>query len=415
MNKAIVTQKLTFLRERISRELATEAGRYLLDQEILSFYEKYAVISTELREGSRVFFGDLIDRKPTRHELADRSEYIEPRDLQLLVSDIDEILRLLPFIAENSIGGIREDNGKLWSQRLKPARANGWQDEFFLAFKAVISRLSIQNYFAEHFGRSCDQCLRRNGLLESLLDERLKEHLPLSPGWGVANRLGESQILDFVEFFGLFVSKAIKVEDCWNGEVCPAVFFRPEGIDDYDREVNVLFDRFGAPFRISNGVLYRSNSVLIDELFQELPISNDQRLNEMISKSVALYREPRTDRRIEAVDSLVKAWEYVKSSYGSDIKVSVENLLRDVVQDSGSRKIVDDLWQSGSKFIHLGIRHATKNSAVIEDPELAGYVFLVTYVSILFAISQTERQSKELRDTALGLNSKGLNMISKTF
>lgn len=388
MNKPILTQKLNQLRQRIKRQVSEQNWHINANLETLSFFRKHSAMLGILKEKSVTLFGDFEHREPSIYQNDDGSDYIEACDLELLVQDLNDWLELLPMVSDEALSSIEPSSLKLWSQRLKPASNKDWKQEFFIAFSGVIERLAGADFFAQYFGSQCNECENSRGMTDHGVNLKLREHLPLSPSWPPQSSLPENHILDFVEFFALFVSKPTQF-GCW-GDSCPHDFDPVEGKRTYDLEINSLFDRFCVPFRISQGFLYRSNSVLIDELFIEGSVSDDRVLNEMVLRAVALYRDPRNDRRIEAADSIVKAWEYIKTTHGSNVKTSVERLLKDVVKTDSSRKVVNDVWQAGTRFIHLGIRHACTESAVINDPELAGYVFLVTYVTILFAITQIE-------------------------
>jgi hypothetical protein len=195
--------------------------------------------------------------------------------------------------------------------------------------------------------------------------------------------------LDIVEFFFRFVSLPSKWDtDYSSGDEIryPVEFDTGKGRYEYTISVNAMFDRFRAPFRLSRGQVHRTTTEHLQQLLDDDLKSEDANLVSLVQRAIGAYKDPRTDRRVEAAECMCKAFEHIKSSQGPDIKSSIANTLAKVPVAPDVRTRLDEHLKGLTNLGHSAVRHSTQDSPSIDDKALSEYLFFTYLVTVRYLI-----------------------------
>ncbi len=396
---AQLKHRLASLKTRTSAMLQTyyDHGSIPFDEEAKNIFERYNKLREELITVNSNIFGDLIARKPCLNKDGDRFDSVGFSNVLIDISEIEKGLELLETEVPE---GIKESEKLFWSRRTNPTASKNWFQDLGPAFFALVSRLGRECCFAKDFPASeCSWCSGAYGISEQSVTLRLKEHLPkLSYPM---QSLDRDQLFDFIEFFYQHVSKPTRWDDCDNDK-CPKEFSKSAGQQYYSLEVNKLFVRFGAPFRLIQGEVTRTNSKLIEELLEEPLITDDVELNTLLTRAVRALRD-KSDKRIEAAEICCKAFEHFKHRFGNNAKSSTSIMIKKLVDSDEQVQKLNEYWHALTNLGHGSIRHSKPDAPSTNDPHFAEYLFIQYYSAIQFGCKKLGL-SNEKPEEFFGLN-----------
>ncbi len=219
---------------------------------------------------------------------------------------------------------------------------------------------------------------------KSATNSIIREFIPGGNWPPTKTALSMDDVFDYVEFFHLHAAWPTKYEGCgWDDYECAVEFDEAEGKRRYELEVNTLFERFAAPFRLVNGRIGRAlPSVIEHELAYKLDF-NDSVLNDLVAKAIDAFSD-RHDRRVEATMLISSALEHWKSSEHTDFKKSTESLVNKLAKSDEQKKIINDSLLHLTGVTHKFIRHSRKEQPALQDPDFAECLFLVIFSVLAF-------------------------------
>lgn len=384
MNTQIIRHKMSTLKSRINNVYDDHSIAY--SEEIISIFDRYNKLRVELFALNSELFSDLIERKAGVDE---DSSWVSSESIALLRVDLDEIEKGLTIYDDSKVEEEREADSRYWSLRTKPANSTDWLKNTVPAVFALLKRLGQAQYFAEMLGEPCGYCNLPGGVSEWKVNQILNEELPhlsYPPTVGV----NADQLFDHIEFFYRRVSKPVAFSSCWDSQECPQKFSAASGRIDFTKEINTIFIRFGALYRLSQGQVITAGSKIIEDTFNEPLLTDDEELNILIRRAVEAFRD-RKDRRIEAAEVCCKAFEHLKHKYGKDAKA--EALIRMLGENDEQFSKLNDFWSALTKLGHGAVRHSKPGAPSTNDPLLAEYLFLQYYTAIQFALKRINEKA----------------------
>ena len=381
---AIVQHKLSSLHIRIQKLLDKTYRDVPYDQEAEDIFERYNKLLLSIKEEHSALFADLAPRKPI---FMSGDHTIDKSSIEILKTDIFEFERGLQVIDHENDAERRSNDVRYWSQRTRAASSKGWLANTLPATFAVIRRLTGEFFFSENFGNDCYYCGFKGGLSELDVNQRLNEEIPglIYP----PKQANENELFDFVEFFYRYTSKPTEWSDCIDGGKCPRGYSSLSGREKFSTEINAVFVRFGAPFRLVRGQIVRANSEIVDRILEVPIVTDDADLNGLIKRAVDAFQD-KNDKRIEAAEICCKAFEHLKHRFGGNAKKSSEALIRQLVQNSEQFEKLNLYWSALTSLGHSAIRHSKPEVPSTSDPVLAEYLFVQYYTAILLASKKLE-------------------------
>lgn len=379
---SIVHRHIEALKKRLAVLLEDSYEAIEHNEEVDSIFVRYNSLRDELVAQSDIF-KHLLKRQVKLHE---GSSTVDRKSLLILQQDIAEAEEGLELLSYSDVSQTREREAKYWSQRTKPASSADWLKNSVHATLSLINRLKRSYYFAEFFGNHCSYCEGGYGLNCDRVNERLGEHIP-----GLTyppQKVSADDLFDLIEFFYDHASLPTSWAACGGDDNrCPQSYSGMRGKARFANEVNIVFTRFGAPYRLAHGRIIRASSPVIEQLLEHPILTDDQKLNELITRAVQAFKD-KSDRRVEAAEICCKAFEHFKKQYG-DSKTGAETLIRKVVPHQNLFDNLNMYWKALTTLGHEAVRHSKPEAPSISDPIFAEYLFLQYYSAIYFATRKT--------------------------
>lgn len=374
MDLQVIQNRVLHLKSRVSA-LTKAYGSIENDEELASIFARYNAIREQLVQQRPEYFGDLIPRKPG---ISEEGSWVIPESVEILLRDIAEIESGLELLDSQSGDEQLAIDTQFWSRRTKPVQSDDWLELSRPVVLSVIARLIRGQFFAEKFGNTCYYCGRACGLDDAALNQSLSEYLPGSI-WPPKSP-NMDQLFDLIEFFYRNGSEPIEWEAC-DTDRCPVRFSGSRGRSKFTAEMNDIFVRFGATYRLCQGRMSRVGSPVIETLFSDVIVSDDAELQQLIDRAVSAFRD-RTDRRVEAAEIICKAFEHLKHKYGKDSKKGAEALIQLLVENEQQAEKMSALWLALTNTAHSFVRHSTPIAPSTSDVLLAEYIFIQFYSAI---------------------------------
>lgn len=383
METKLILHKLNSLRYRVEAFNSTSGHLAPFNDEVRSIFDRYNSLREQLANLSSEYFSELVNREP----LLDEEGWVYSTSVKILQLDIVEIERGLELLEYSNRDEQRETEVRFWSYRNNIVGSKDWLKSTVPAVLAMIKRLSGACFFAEQFGETCQHCTRLFGFAEWRINQILAEQLPglLYPPTNIT----QDQLFDLIEFLNRFVSEPLEFTPCgWDDDECPSRFSAKGGREKYTKEINMILERFAAPFRFSQGQIVRVGSQVIEELLQEPIITPDAELNRLISSAIAAFRD-KVDRRVQAAEVCCKAFEHMKHRYGKDTRSGSQNLIKKLVENDDQFEKFNAYWLALTNLGHTSLRHSKPGSPSTNDALLSEYLFIQYYSAIYFVHKQT--------------------------
>lgn len=366
-----------------------------LDEEAKSIFSRYETIRLELISMDGTIFGELVPRIPL---MGSRENTFQRKSLSLIQADLLEIERGLSLIDENYSENDHQKETVFWSRRTNSVAASDWFKDASSALLARIDRLGNDGCFVQDFSYTCcTYCEAPYGFSADKVNLALKEYIPglkYPFGW----HFTEDQVYDLIEFFYQHAVSISAWKDCAEDR-CATRYSKLVGRKHYSTEINKIFCRFGAPYRLIQGEVSRVNSQIVETILEEPIITTDLELNKLLARAVKAFRD-RSDKRVEAAEICCKAFEHFKHRFGANTKTSTQAIIAGLVDSDDQAEKLNLYWKALTDLGHAANRHSKPSSPSTSDSEFAEYLFLQYYTAIYFGCRKLERKEED-KDNSL--------------
>jgi hypothetical protein len=275
-------------------------------------------------------------------------------------------------------------------------------ERFWPAFCAYISELMDNGYLASSFGFKTN-CHNAGGCSLDALSLAIVQRLGRL-GWPIDNsaELGKGDVLDLVEFF----HSVVAVPKWFYCGYCSV-----QAVEDgdhiaaqrsYTEHVNGLFRRFNQPYSVEAGRVVREHAFILHrpDWASDFP-TDDSQLTELLNRAVSDFFDCRADRKLIGLQSIVDAFERIKSMQGGDKKKSTATLIAKVSPDVRVAGHLDALFREltniGNEY---AIRHHEIDKRPLDDETLVEFLFFSYYNLIRFALTSSA-QAKLQAETSI--------------
>ncbi len=271
-----------------------------------------------------------------------------------------------------------------YSQRKKqqseePDREIG--QRFRAAFSALTNRLTAEGYLCNAFPLGCGQCA--GGRDDRAISARLVEELgtnvwPMTP----TDEIPTYTILDLLQFFFNHVAQPVSSWRCSQcGQRQADEYDIPKGRYQYTVDINRMLSNFHHPYQLQKGQIILVGSEVLDRRLMGIDLATDDTyLIKLMSTSVEDFHARSGKRRLEAVQTLVDAFERVKTLHGTDKKQSAQKVIAQLSADADISSYFAQLFRALTDIENnCNLRHHEYGTTVIDDPALIEYLFYEYY------------------------------------
>lgn len=264
--------------------------------------------------------------------------------------------------------------GAYYSQREKRARHAPNPEigaDFCAAFRAYLARIAKGDYFNKEFSGTWVDGFPP--VRDRLLEELGYVPWPISPD----SPPGTERVLDLVEFFFRHVAKPTKWEHTWEDDFVPTEYSVAHGRYEYTVQINGMFERFNHPYRLQKGVINRKGSDVLDvrTAIGDLR-TNDSHLVKLLNGAVSNFFDRSGGKKLEALCSIVDAFERLKTLEGTDKKASAEAVIARLSPDESVRAHLTEHFLTLTRIANqFTIRHHERDRIELSDDSLVDYLF----------------------------------------
>ncbi|MGV3578746.1 hypothetical protein [Brevundimonas sp.] len=245
---------------------------------------------------------------------------------------------------------------------------------FIALFRSEFTRLEEAGFFAEHFGFSCVDADRIDGLLGSDINARMLFSIGKPFLWPIDNQCAnydQDDLFSVIEFLFDHVSKPLtgtfhQYNDCgmhWN------TFDRDLGQAEFRSTVNVLLDRYedGWELNTSGEILERAPEGTESLLTAELPYDRGN-VQSRVQSAIKKFRQRQAtpDDRRDAVRDLGDALEFLRPEAKLVMTKKDDGALFEIANNFGIRHNREGqqtdydqtIWLSWMFYFYLATIHA---------------------------------------------------------
>lgn len=264
-------------------------------------------------------------------------------------------------------------------------------EDFWTGYRALIREMLDKNYFCEYFHADCPD---GHPLLWD--DEKIRGRLLQEvgrAGWPLSESLPEEEVaFDYMEFLGDYVSMPTNL---WFHPHCQN--YHPRGYDaqkgriEYRERVNKLFRNLRHPYYLDeNCRIRKESSPILDLPIRDADfVISDAHLRTLLDQALADFYDRTGKKKVQAVRSLVDAYERLKTIENQDKKQSVEQVIKKISPFEEARSILGndmkDLTDIANQFT---IRHHEVSKKVITDEGFLDYLFYQYYNMIRLVLKK---------------------------
>lgn len=252
---------------------------------------------------------------------------------------------------------------------------------FWDAFRGYIEEIEQKDYFAEAFPEQCPDgnsiCSWSQGLFRS----RLLGELPYGEWPLPADIPRKEAVFDFIEFFYRVISvpsgsyhSFFRHYDYYN-------FDKARAQTEYTTRINQYFQTCRHPYDFTDGQIKSSVSPVLDKPFVEEEFTiNDLHLSGLLHSAVEDFFDKSGSKKRKALESLVDAYERLKTIESIDKKTSVTTTISKVSTiDEVKTTLNADMKALTDVANEFTIRHHEMGKRQLGDDDFVEYLFYAYY------------------------------------
>lgn len=258
----------------------------------------------------------------------------------------------------------------------------GMGERFWTAFTGYISELLSNNFLAEAFPEECPDGKGVCSWNTSLLRARLIGELP-DGEWPLPNEVPSNEaVFDYIEFLYRVVSKPKSgYAHSFFGHVDFHSFDSEDARSEYSARVNQYLYNCRHPYDLVDGGIRSSVSPVLDTPMREEEfVSDDSHLVELLRSSIADFYDRSGQKKQKALESLVDAYERLKTIEDPNKKISTKAILSRVSPFEAIQQSLDDDMKVLTKIANdFTIRHHEMTKRKLGDDDYTEYLFYAYY------------------------------------
>lgn len=260
---------------------------------------------------------------------------------------------------------------------------------------SIIQQFVANNALAAAFPLQCPDNMGIYGCDEFLLQDRIKALIPsfnipfqrlvepvLSPFEDSIHKstLDTYAVLDLIELIYKNLSDPVRIGSIHSYFNHYHLKFEDTDINkkEFKGQLNELFGRNGIAYSLNDdGNIIRILPTPIDAVIHEKVTTLDERLNTLLCESIQNILLPKKENRIKALERIWDAFERLKTYYGTNKKVSMEQVL--VNLSNGNELLRIFLNEECKVLTNIGnqfqIRHFEKDKMQITNEAHIDYLY----------------------------------------
>ncbi|HEX7678735.1 MAG TPA: hypothetical protein VF713_11470 [Thermoanaerobaculia bacterium] len=262
---------------------------------------------------------------------------------------------------------------------------------FWPAFEALVDEAIEEKQLGYAYGFKAP-CGERFGACDlEALSRAIRQQIGRED-WPVAHReaLTDREIVNLVEFFAgsVVYPDLLMCNYCERDHI---TFGRPAR-DDFRAAVNVVFTNLGLPFQFTEqGVRHQRSAILSRDAEEVALLTSDLALADLLRRAVSDFLHGGEDRRLTGLRTIVDAFERTKALLGTNKRVSIDRLVRQMAVDE---QLVEPLDQMFRRLSDIGnkysIRHHEPSQQPLDDPALVEYLFYSYLNLVRFSLTKLQ-------------------------
>jgi len=254
-------------------------------------------------------------------------------------------------------------------------------ERFWTAFAGYVYEIESKEYFAQAFPEECPD---GNGICSwtaSLLRSRILGELP-NGEWPLPNEVPSKEaVFDFVEFFYRVISVPSGRYHSFYRHTDYYDFDREKAQSEYTARINQYLQTCGHPYDLVNGEIKSSISPVLDIPLKEQEFTlGDRHLSDLLQSAVADFFDKSGNRKRRALESLVDAYERLKTIESGDKRQSLDIVISKLSPVEAVRQAMNEdmrvLTQISNEFT---IRHHEMHKRQLGDDDFVEYLFYAYY------------------------------------
>ncbi len=269
-------------------------------------------------------------------------------------------------------------------------------ERFWAAFTGYIHEIGNKNYFAQTFPEECPDGNGICGWTPSLLQSRLLGELP-NGEWPLPNEVPSKETaFDFVEFFYRVISVPSGIYHSFFRHTDYYNFDTETAQSEYSARINQYLQTCCHPYDFVDGEIKSPVSPVLDIPLKEEEFAlDDTHLSHLLESAVADFFDKSGNKKRKALQSLVDAYDRLKTIEPGDKKQSVTAIIsklspvEDVQQTLNADMRV--LTKISNEFT---IRHHEMAKRQLGDNDFVEYLFYAYYNVIRLILKKYKKLKK---------------------
>ena len=251
---------------------------------------------------------------------------------------------------------------------------------FWVAFRTYVDRLSDDNWFSGAFPESygCGPLGRNDDDVRKRLCEEIGQiDWPIPAN---ANPIPDTErVLDLVEFFHAYAQKPTNrsCAYCVPVHTHPDKYDSRQGQHEFTCRVNQMFRRFNHPYHLTDGRVERVGSEVLDARIASVDLQcDDSHLVTLLNSAVSNFFDRSGTKRLEGLQSIVNAFERLKTLEGGDKQESVARVIAKLSPAESIQTLLDERLRNMTRLANqYTIRHHEGDKIPLTDDALIEYLF----------------------------------------
>lgn len=254
-------------------------------------------------------------------------------------------------------------------------------ERFWAAFCGYIYEIGSKDYFAQAFPEECPDGQGICSWTPSLLQSRILGELP-NGEWPLPNEVPSKEaVFDFVEFFYRVISVPSGRYHSFYRHTDYYNFDREKAQSEYTARINQYLQTCRHPYDFVNGEIKSSISPVLDIPLKEEEFAlDDKHLLGLMQSAVADFLDKSGNRKHKALETLVDAYDRLKTIEPGDKKQSVNIVISKLSPVEAVRQTLnEDMQQLTQISNEFTIRHHEMHKRQLGDDDFIEYLFYAYY------------------------------------